>query len=89
VQRFILELREQHDATVLLTSHDMDEADALCDRLAILDKGRIVVEGTPLELKEAYARRHGLDTVPTLEEVFMEATGRSLSEDVDEEEETG
>jgi ABC-2 type transport system ATP-binding protein len=89
VQRFILELREQHDATVLLTSHDMDEADALCDRLAILDKGRIVVEGTPLELKEAYARRHGLDTIPTLEEVFMEATGRSLSEDVDEEEETG
>ncbi|HEX6508903.1 MAG TPA: ABC transporter ATP-binding protein, partial [Chloroflexota bacterium] len=39
VQQFILELRKVHDATVLLTSHDMDEADALCDRLAIVDKG--------------------------------------------------
>jgi len=80
VQRFILELRDQHDATVLLTSHDMEEADALCDRLAILDKGRIVVEGTPQELKQVHADRRGVTETPTLEEVFMEVTGRSLSE---------
>ena len=54
VQQFVLDLRETHDATVLLTSHDMEEADALCDRLAIVDKGRIVVEGTPHELKEEH-----------------------------------
>jgi ABC-2 type transport system ATP-binding protein len=83
VQRFILDLRDGHDATVLLTSHDMDEADALCDRLAILEAGRIVMEGTPAELKESYARRHELDALPSLEDVFMEATGRSLSDDVD------
>ncbi len=83
VQRFILELRDQHDATVLLTSHDMEEADALCDRLAILDKGRIVVEGTPQELKQVHADRRGATDLPTLEEVFMEVTGRSLS-DADE-----
>lgn len=83
VQRFILELRDQHDATVLLTSHDMEEADALCDRLAILDKGRIVVEGTPQELKQVHADRRGATETPTLEEVFMEVTGRSLS-DADE-----
>lgn len=81
VQRFVLELREQHNATVLLTSHDMEEADALCDRLAILDKGRLVVEGTPQELKEEYARRHGMTDLPSLEDVFMEITGRSLTED--------
>ena len=90
VQKFILELRDLHDATVLLTSHDMEEADALCDRLAIVDKGRITVEGTPHELKQSYARRHGVDLLPSLEDVFMEVTGRSLEDsdfDPDEEEE--
>ncbi|MGH2443983.1 MAG: ABC transporter ATP-binding protein, partial [Chloroflexota bacterium] len=77
VQRFILELRAKHDATVMVTSHDMDEAGALCDRLAIVDRGRIVVEGTPQALKEAHARRLGGE-LPTLEDVFMEVTGRSL-----------
>jgi ABC-2 type transport system ATP-binding protein len=90
VQKFILDLRTSHDATVLLTSHDMEEADALCDRLAIVDKGRIVVEGTPQALKEDYARRHGLGALPSLEDVFMEVTGRSLEDsdfDPDAEEE--
>jgi ABC-2 type transport system ATP-binding protein len=88
VQRFVLELRETHDATVLLTSHDMEEADNLCDRLAILHKGRIVVEGTPLELKEQHALQRGSEALPSLEDVFMEVTGRSLDEaDVGDEEE--
>ncbi len=89
VQRFVLELREQHDATVLLTSHDMEEADHLCDRLAILHKGKIVVEGTPLELKEEHARRTGVDKLPSLEEVFMDVTGRSLEDDEEEDEDEG
>ena len=41
VQRFVRELREGHDATILLCTHDMAEAAALCDRVAILEKGRL------------------------------------------------
>lgn len=90
VQKFILDLCQSHDATVLLTSHDMEEADALCDRLAIVDKGRIVLEGTPRELKEDYARRHQLGALPSLEDVFMEVTGRSLEDsDFDPDSEEG
>lgn len=89
VQRFVRELRETHNATVLLTSHDMDEADTLCDRLAILDKGRIVVEGTPDELKRDLARRRGTTVLPSLEEVFMEVIGRSLVEDESEDDDDG
>ncbi|HZT97568.1 MAG TPA: ABC transporter ATP-binding protein [Chloroflexota bacterium] len=85
VQRFIRELRDGHDATVLLTSHDMDEADALCDRLAILHKGGIVVEGTPQQLKQNHQRRNGGQTLPSLEEVFMEVTGRSLEDEEEDE----
>ncbi|MGI8826690.1 MAG: ABC transporter ATP-binding protein [Chloroflexota bacterium] len=87
VQRFVLDLRDVHDATVLLTSHDMDEADSLCDRLAILNKGKVIVEGTPMELKEEHARRHGTVKLPSLEEVFMEVTGRSLDDEDDEDDE--
>ena len=57
VQTFIEELRATHDATIVLTTHDLDEADRLCDRLAILAEGRVVVEGTPAELKAKVARR--------------------------------
>jgi ABC-2 type transport system ATP-binding protein len=55
------ELRRINDAgtTMLLTTHYMEEADRLCDRLAIIDNGRIVVEGSPAELK----RSVGADTV--------------------------
>jgi ABC-2 type transport system ATP-binding protein len=88
VQRFVLELREIHDATVLLTSHDMEEADNLCDRLAILHKGKIVVEGAPLQLKEQHARASGRGDLPSLEQVFMEVTGRSLDDaDIGDEDE--
>ena len=51
VQAFVRELRETHDATILLTTHDMYEAEALCDRIAILDEGRIVALDTPMGLK--------------------------------------
>jgi ABC-2 type transport system ATP-binding protein len=46
-------LNEDLDATILLSTHYMEEADALCDRLAIMDEGEIVVEGTPVALKRA------------------------------------
>jgi ABC-2 type transport system ATP-binding protein len=47
----IRSLRDSHDTTVFLTTHYLDEADALCDRILVIDYGRIVAEGTPSELK--------------------------------------
>jgi ABC-2 type transport system ATP-binding protein len=82
VQSYIEEVREAHDATILLTTHDMAEADRLCNRIAILDRGRLVVEDTPDNLKARVARETGLQ--PTLDNVFLTYTGRSLDEDVEE-----
>ncbi len=47
----LIRLRKERNLTVLITTHYLDEADRLCDRLAIIDKGKVVVEGTPAELK--------------------------------------
>ena len=63
--------------TVFLTTQYLEEADALCDRLAIIDDGRIVREGTPASLKDELRERLGLDADPTLDDVFLDATGRS------------
>jgi ABC-2 type transport system ATP-binding protein len=63
--------------TVFLTTQYLEEADELCDRLAIIDDGRIVREGTPRDLKDDLRRRSGLDRDPTLDEVFLDATGRT------------
>jgi ABC-2 type transport system ATP-binding protein len=84
VQQFVLRLRDEHDATIVLTSHDMGEADALCDRLAIIDKGRLLHEGTPLAFKQALAARTGSSELPSLEAVFLALTGHALAEDGNE-----
>lgn len=47
----LIRLRQEQQLTVLLTTHYLEEADRLCDRLAIIDHGQIVVQGTPAELK--------------------------------------
>jgi ABC-2 type transport system ATP-binding protein len=62
--------------TVFLTTQYLEEADQLCDRLAIIDDGRIVCEGTPAELKAYVGERLGLEN-PTLDDVFLHATGRT------------
>src|SRR3990172_2464744 len=80
VQQFILQVRKQHDATILLTTHDMDEAERLCDRLSFLAGGAMVAEGTPLELRLAAANGRPVDDV-TMEDVFLELTGKRLEED--------
>ena len=63
--------------TVFLTTQYLEEADQLCDRLAIIDDGRIVREGTPAQLKAQLRERRGLTAAPTLDDVFLDATGRS------------
>lgn len=78
VQAAVLEIRNEHAATVMLTTHDMQEADELCDRIAIVDKGRIVALDTPTALKEM-VRQPGENT-PTLEDVFLRLTGKKLEE---------
>jgi ABC-2 type transport system ATP-binding protein len=84
VQTFIEELRTTHDATIVLTTHDLAEADRLCDRISILNDGRVVAAATPDGLKRLVAERFGEE--PTLEAAFMTYTGRSLDDDHDEQE---
>ncbi len=67
----------ERGTTVFLTTQYLEEADQLCDRLAIIDEGVIVREGTPKELKSELRERRGLDADPTLDEVFLDATGRT------------
>ena len=73
VQTFIRDLRDEHDATILLTTHDLDEAHRLSDRIGVLHAGRLVAEGTVGELSERFGGA-------ALEEVFMALTGRSARE---------
>jgi ABC-2 type transport system ATP-binding protein len=81
VQEFIREVRRAHDATILLCTHDLDEAEVLADRIGILHRGELIALGTAEELKERYG-------AATLEEAFFAATGRALSDDEEEEEDS-
>ncbi len=67
----------ERGTTVFLTTQYLEEADQLCERLAIIDEGRIVQEGTPSALKAELQQRLGLSDEPTLDEVFLDATGRT------------
>jgi ABC-2 type transport system ATP-binding protein len=80
VQEFVREIREVHDATILLCTHDMAEADTLADRVGIIDRGRLLALKTPGGLKGHYG-------AATLEEAFFAATGRTFSDDSEEDEE--
>ncbi|OGG43530.1 MAG: ABC transporter [Candidatus Handelsmanbacteria bacterium RIFCSPLOWO2_12_FULL_64_10] len=79
VQDHTLRVRERHDTTVLLTTHDMDEAERICDRIAIIHRGRFIVEGTLADLR-GHVGRDGA----SLEDIFIELTGKELVE-LDEE----
>jgi ABC-2 type transport system ATP-binding protein len=81
VQRFVLRMRRDHDTTVFLTTHDMDEADRLCDRIAVIDEGRIVALDTPAGLKQTIGDRIGKNGGTTMEDVFLTLTGKSLDDD--------
>lgn len=81
VQQVVRELRDNHGTTILLTTHDMSEADELCDRVAIIDSGRIVALDTSEGLKRRVSKNNHQ---PTLEEVFLELTGKQLVKEDDE-----
>ena len=83
VQDFVLEVRKAHDTTVLLTSHDMTEADRLCDRVAFIEEGRFVAVGRPEELKQRYSHLQPGGQV-TLEDIFLEVTGKHWPGEEDE-----
>jgi ABC-2 type transport system ATP-binding protein len=80
VQSFIREIRERHDSTIILCTHDMKEAEELSDRVGLLDRGELLF----LEHVDEVKRRYGVDT---LEEAFFAATGRTFENEADEEEE--
>jgi ABC-2 type transport system ATP-binding protein len=63
--------------TVFLTTQYLEEADQLCDRIAIIDKGELVREGTPGRLKAELRERLDDGHEPTLDDVFLDATGRT------------
>ncbi|MHB8891949.1 MAG: ABC transporter ATP-binding protein [Candidatus Limnocylindrales bacterium] len=85
VQAFVEEVNAEHGATIVLTTHDLAEAERLCGRITILDGGRVVAEDSPEGLKRLVAEVHGQE--PTLHAVFMTYTGRSLDDDIETDDE--
>jgi ABC-2 type transport system ATP-binding protein len=77
VQAFIRTMRERHDSTILLCTHDMAEAEALADRIGILHRGELLC----LESADEIRRRYRADT---LEQAFLNATGRSFEDEPDD-----
>ena len=73
VQKLIRQIRQGHDSSILLCTHDMGEAEELCDRIGILLNGELIAIGTAAELKQLYGTSN-------LEDVFMAATGTSLDD---------
>jgi ABC-2 type transport system ATP-binding protein len=66
-------LREEAGTTIFVTTHQMEEAERQCDRIAIMDRGTIAAIGSPGELRQRFG-------VPVLEDVFTEVTGGRLEE---------
>jgi ABC-2 type transport system ATP-binding protein len=79
VQQFVREMRDRHDVTILLCTHDLDEAEALAQRVGVLDRGRLIALDTVAGLCRRY-------DAASLEDVFFAATGRALADEADDEE---
>ncbi len=80
VQAVVRELNQEFSTTILLTTHDMLEAESLCERIAIIDGGKIVALDSPSVLKRLIP---GNGHEPTLEDVFLELTGKQLVKEED------
>lgn len=79
VQTFIEEIRGERNAVIVLTTHDMAEAERLCDKIAVIDKGRFIAEGTVKELIAQVPSQNGAPA--TLEEVFIALTGKEIGDE--------
>jgi ABC-2 type transport system ATP-binding protein len=77
VQDFIRRVRAIRDATILLCTHDLAEAEVLAERVGILDEGRLLILAPSEDLKRHYG-------ASTLEEAFFAATGRSFEEETED-----
>jgi ABC-2 type transport system ATP-binding protein len=77
----ILEQFRADGGTIVLTTHYMDEAESLCDRVAVIDHGRIIAHGRPQELIETLGAPKVITHHGTLEDVFMALTGRHLRDE--------
>src|SRR5579864_636093 len=76
VQELVRSIRTEGAATVLLCTHDLEEAEVLCDQVVLMDRGRVLAEGTPHQLVQAHAGPDG-----SLEDVFMRLTGKRIEEE--------
>ena len=81
VQDFIREIRDTHDATILLCTHDLAEAEALAHRVGIIDRGLLLRLLPPAELTASYGAE-------SLEQAFFAATGRVLADDTEDDDHT-
>ena len=81
VQELMEKVKSESNTTILLTTHDMEEADLLCSRVAIMHKGKIRIQGYSEDLKKSVSVS---SKEPDLEDVFMFYTGSSLTEDTEE-----
>lgn len=75
VWEHILQLKKEYNTTILMTTHVMDEAEHLCNRIAFMSRGKLVVSGTPKALKDSLNQPNA-----TLEDVFIHYTSETLSE---------
>lgn len=83
VQELIFKIRAERAATILLCTHDLQEAEALAERVVIIDGGRVLADGSPLELRRRHSRG---GRKASLEDVFMKLTGKRLEDDEEDEE---
>ncbi|MFN2464005.1 MAG: ABC transporter ATP-binding protein [Candidatus Dormibacteria bacterium] len=74
VQALVSMVHAEGDATVVICTHDLGEAEVLCDRVVIMDHGRVLADGPPAQLKRAHGKG------ASLEDVFMAISGRTTDE---------
>jgi ABC-2 type transport system ATP-binding protein len=75
----VARMQDDYGMTVLLTTHYMEEADALCDRVALMHHGKLQAVGSPTDLKAGLRSDDAPE--PTLEDVFRHYAGSDLTED--------
>ena len=78
----LIEKVRDKGVSVILTTHYMDEAEILCDRIAVMDKGKIIALDTPKQLiaqllKRGFKKKHQVEQA-NLEDVFIDLTGKAL-----------